>query len=221
MKKILTSLSFFLCLCFSLCLFSCKNTNGLESYVSELRTVSYRGESEEYSLKANYGFKETPFVKDGKVGEKAYSLTIKLLGVSLDPATYYASLTFDEINYKDKFILDSSGGLSVSFEIKDFKENEFDVNIICGNKTQTVKLVSVVPENTLTYVDALNNLKETQSELVSVYYDGEEFNAEIYARILVKEDKPYWYIAFATSNDLKALLIDGFTGEVLAIRNVF
>lgn len=222
MKKFGVIISIFLLLsCLSISAIGCNDKNGLDVYVSELRQTSYKAECDDFTLKANYGYKETPFVKDGKVGEKAYTLTIKLLGVSLDPATYYVSFNHNETTYKDKFSLDASGGLSTSFEIKDFNQKEFCVNVICGDKTQTLKLVSIVPENTLSYVDALNRLKESQSELISVYYDGEDFNAEIYARILVKEDKPYWYIAFATETDLKALLVDGFTGEVLAIRNVF
>ena len=221
MKKLLSVISSLLLFCFLLPLIGCNNKSGLEIYVSELRQTTFRAECDDFTLKAHYGYKETPFVKDGKVGEKAYALTIKLLGVSLDPATYSISFDYDGTTYKDKFSLDASGGLSTSFEIKDFNQNELDVNILCGDKTQNLKLVSIVPENTLSYIDALNKLKESQSELIGVYFDGEDFNAEIYARILVKEEKPYWYIAFATETDLKALLVEGFTGEVLAIRNVF
>ena len=41
-------------------------------------------------------------------------------------------------------------------------------------------------------------------------------------RIFVKDLKPYWYIAIANSeNKLKAMLIEGFSGELLAVKDVF
>lgn len=221
MKKFTAIFFVSLIICFCAMNSYCKKEEGLETYVSEARTLSYVGSSDDFTLKANYGYKENPFEKDGKVGEKVYALTFKLDGISLSPSTYYLSFDYNETQYKDKFTLSASNGYSVSFEINDFSSKEFEVNIICGSTLQNIKLTSIVPENTLSYTEALNKLKESQSELIGVYYEAEEFNAEIYARILVKEDKPYWYIAFATKDDLKALLVDGFTGEVLAIRNVF
>ena len=41
-------------------------------------------------------------------------------------------------------------------------------------------------------------------------------------RVIVKDQLPYWYVGFASGNEqLKALLVDGINGEVLAIREIF
>ena len=40
-------------------------------------------------------------------------------------------------------------------------------------------------------------------------------------RIIVKKEKPYWYIGLINQDGTtKALLVDGFSGEVLAIRKI-
>jgi hypothetical protein len=41
-------------------------------------------------------------------------------------------------------------------------------------------------------------------------------------RVLVKDNHAYWYIGLCdTEGKLKALLIDGFDGKVLAVRDIF
>ena len=73
-------LGFLFLVFFSLLAFSsCKKENSLVSYVSDLRCNQYYGKSENFSLSASYGFREKPFVSDGKVGERVYALKIKLL----------------------------------------------------------------------------------------------------------------------------------------------
>ena len=210
-------LVFFSLLAFS----SCKKENSLVSYVSDLRCNQYYGKSENFSLSASYGFREKPFISDGKVGERVYALKIKLLNKILDPATYYVSFMFDGISYSGEFALSQTGGYVAEFEIENFFINSFTVNLSVASTTETITLSSTLPPNTLTFDKALDSLSKTQSELILAYTENGEFTAEIYARIIVKDDKPYWYIGFAKADGLKAFLIDGFSGEVLAIRSVF
>ena len=64
----------------SLCLFSlcgCKKTNPLYEHVSELRQTIFIGSSDNLTLKAGYGFKETPFINDKKVSDKICFLDLK------------------------------------------------------------------------------------------------------------------------------------------------
>ena len=81
---------------------------------------------------------------------------------------------------------------------------------------------SILPENTLTVSQALQSLSEKQNQLIGNYTDENgTFNGEIHARILVKNDHPYWYVGLVNKDkNLKALLIDGINGEVLAIREI-
>ena len=222
MKKLKNFFLFGFLLLFTLCAFSaCKEENSLISRVSDLRCNQYYGKSENFSLTASYGFREKPFISDGKVGERVYTLKIKLADKILDPATYYISFTHEGLSFSGEFILSQTGGYVAEFEIENFSLNSFDVTLSVASTTEIITLNSTLPPNALTFDKALDSLSKTQSELILAYTENGEFTAEIYARIIVKDDKPYWYIGFAKANGLKAFLIDGFTGEVLAIRSVF
>ncbi len=204
--------------------FGCAKPFSLSDYVSELRSNIFLGSSSDYSVKAFYGFREVNPVQDGKVGEKQNLLTFRLLDKETDGATYTVKFSLDEKDYSSAFSADPVAGfLTAQFEIDDFALTEFNVKITCGSDEQTVTLNSIVPLNTLDYETALDKLYQTHKTLVDTFIDSEgNFTAEIYMRLIVKEDKPYYYVGFAKANErLKALLIDGLSGEVLAVREIF
>ncbi len=220
MKKILV---IFLVLLSTLTLFSCKEDLGLTPYVSELRSNLYQGTGEDFTVKGGYGFKETPYQNDGKVASPVYQLNLKLIGKETSQVSHVASLDFNGQKYTATFKLSPvSHCLVATFEIENFNLNEFNLNISCGDKTQTVTMKTILPQGTISYEKALSCLEQSKPQLIKAFCDEDgNFNAEIYARIIVKKDKAYWYIGFAGGNDLlKALLIDGATGEVLAIREI-
>ena len=216
-------LSFLLAFC---CLFftACKKVNPLYERVSELRLSLYEGQSENFTISASYGFKETPFNNDSSVGKKVYILSFKLFGKETDGVSYTLKFEFEQQNYSATFKLNPvTHNLTASVELDNFNENEFSVTISGGGAPETVNLRSILPEKTIDYKKALDYLYADQQPLIKAYLDDNgNFNAEIYARVLVKNQKPYWYIGIASGNgNLKALLIDGFSGKVLAIREVF
>ncbi len=220
MKKfiaIILSLITLLTLC------ACKEKQGLEVYVSELRSNVYIGSSELFTVKGGYGFKETPYQNDGKVGSIGYFLTLKLMDSELSQTTYTATLDFNGKNYSQTFKFSPiSHSLIAVIEIPDFNLNEFEFTLSSGDKIETIKMVSELPNETISYKQALAFLAQSQPELIKAFSDSEgNFTAEIYARIIVKNDKAYWYIGLAGGNErLKALLVDGTTGKVLAIREI-
>lgn len=200
---------------------ACAKDNALASNVSDLRSAVYEGTSEYFSLSASYGFREEPFIQDGIACNRVYKLKIKLKNKQLDPATYYVKLDFSGVEYKTVFSLNATGGYLAEFEIENFDLKEFTVLVSVGDKSESVTLASVVPDNALAFTEALEFLQKNKPELINAYQVDGNFSAEIYARILVKDNHPYWYIGFAKTDTLKAFLIDGFSGEVLAIRSVF
>ena len=107
--------------------------------------------------------------------------------------------------------------------MENFSEKEFTVTVFGNGKSEAVTLTSILPKNTISYQKALDCLYDEQKELIEFYQDKNgSFNAEINVRILVKNDKPYYYVGIASGNEkLKALLIDGISGKVLAIREIF
>ena len=202
MKKFLTIiLAIFLALGISGC-FSSK-TQGLENYLSELRCQIYQGNSEQYKLKAYYGFKETPYQNDAKVNKKVYELCFMLFDKQSDSSEYSLSFNYNGVDYTKILALDpTSHTLTCSFAIENFSLTCFTISLINGSNLEQIEFSSIVPNNTISYLTALEKLCASQQNLVNSFYsDNGIFLAEIHERIIVKDGKPYWYIAFATGND--------------------
>lgn len=225
MKKSRTFALFF-CLFSSLPLLilgGCANANPLYDCVSELRLNLYHGSCEDFTIKAGYGFKETPYQNDGAVAKKIYQLTFRLMDKEIDDVTYAIKLTFNGQTYNSDFALDPiSDTVTAKLEIENFNLNEFIVTLSYGGTDKEILMKSIVPDGTISYQTALDKLYQKETALINAYTDqNNNFTAEIYARIIVKDQKPYWYIGFANgNNNLKAMLMDGFNGELLAVREV-
>jgi hypothetical protein len=217
--------SLFLVLFCAFFMFSaCQKENPLFEHVSELRSDVFFGQSENYSIKASYGFKETPYNNDGDVKTRVYILHFILLDKEIEQATYTLTMQFNGFDYSTQFKLNPVTHVaSTDLEINDFALKSFNVTVNCGSENETITLSSTLPENTITPQTALESIYKHQKSLVDSFYSSDgTFNAEIYLRVLVKDAKPYYYVGFGSGNNsLKAFLLDGLTGEVLAIRQIF
>ena len=128
------------------------------------------------------------------------------------------------ISTESKILFVNDGSRDKTWDlVENFSKKEFSVSILSGSAPEVITLKSIVPKNTIDYKKALDFLYKDQQNLIKAFCDESgAFNAEIYARIVVKNDKPFWYVGIASGNgNLKALLIDGFSGETLAIREIF
>ena len=146
------------------------------------------------------------------------------MGKETDAATYTLSFNCDGETYDATFKLNPvKNSLTASIEIADFTEKEFTVTVRSSSSSEQVTLKSTLPNGPLSFSDALLHLQKDQEKLISHYFDQDgNFNAELYMRVIVKDELPYWYVGFASGNEqLKALLVDGINGEVLAIREIF
>ena len=221
MKKKLIFLIAIFC-CFSL-LFGCKTKPNLNGYVSELRSNCFESVDSPLKITAGYGFIEENKAQDGTVNKRYYLLTFRLLGVQTENVTYSLTLNYQDKAYHATFKLSPVlHGYTAGIEIDNFDLNEFDITLSNGSNVQNVHMLSTLPKNTISYQTALMHLQEKQSQLINSYYDENgNFTAEICAKVIVKDSHPYWYIGLSTKDNTKALLIDGFNGELLAIRDVF
>lgn len=199
----------------------CKTENEYLSHVSELRQDIYVGSTNGYTLTAYYGFQEKPFVNDGKCGALIYGYTIKL-NIIADETQRKIEINNDGEILNGIFKCDENTGEYKAFiETEKHFDKTFSANLICGAESTPVTLNSILPEDCLSYADTLNILSTSQTSLLESYKTGEEFNAEIYMRVFVKNENPYWFVGIASGNNLlKAFLTDGKTGEVLAIREI-
>ena len=217
--KIFT-LSVFL-LTVSLCTAGCERDGVYVRSVSELRQYIFIGDANGVSLTAFYGFKEFPYENDGKAGEKIYGFTFKI-GVVPDEIKRTVKFSRGGKDYSADFAHDAVSGEYIAFTETDADlTGDFTVDYVCGSAVTRVDMVSVLPKNCLDYKQALAALEKKQKPLLDAYSADGAFNAEIYMRIIVREDKPYWYVGIAAGNgDLKALLVDGVSGEILAVREI-
>ncbi|MBR5900232.1 MAG: hypothetical protein IKZ38_02415 [Clostridia bacterium] len=209
--------------CSTLTFSGCKNQEDLTPYLSQLHDKVYLGENE-YSLKSVYGFKETPFLNDGKIGDKEWALNFTLKADETSQTEYLLQFKYNSTEYSKKFTLNAvKGALTCSIKIDEFTANEFMVELIVGSKSYPITMRSTLPEGTLSYKDALSSLLKEQKTLIENYEDENgNFNGEIRLRVIVKDDKPYYYAGLiGKDGNLKALLIDGLNGKILAVREVF
>ena len=93
MKKFLSFLFCLLLTLSSFSLYSCNKKEDLSEKVSYLRQIEYQGKSDNYSLRAFYGFRETPFNNDGVGKDKVYGISFRLLDKELDQSAYTISLS--------------------------------------------------------------------------------------------------------------------------------
>ena len=224
MKKFIKILSFAIIFSFIFSLTACKETNELCPYVSQLRSNIFFSQDSDLQVKAYYGFSESPLVNDGNVDNTKYSLIFHLIDKQTDSVNYSLSFVFNDVEYKEPFTLDPiSNNLTAKIYIENFNLNSFSIYITSSSETTEVLLCSILPEKTISYVKALESLLTNQPQLINNYRDSSGvFNAELYVRVTVKEQKSYWYVGIASGNgNLKALLIDAFSGEILAIREIF
>lgn len=199
---------------------ACEKQSALLPYVTELRQNIYTGESENYSLTAYYGYTTASGETTSK---KVYALDFKLKGKQTENAAFTLYLDFGEKTYKKPFELDkTTDRLCAKIEIENFAPPSFDVKIACADMTESVTLTSALPQKTIDNAAALEYLEANQSALISACTDENgNFSAEIVQRVLVKDGAPYWYFALKRDNGVKALLVDGLNGDVLAVREVF
>ena len=220
MKRKFFCLTIFLC--FLLLFSGCKTQNTLAPFVSELRSNCYHSQDSDFDISAGYGFIEINKNFDGKKGQTAHVLTFRLNHQN-DLITYNVALTFNEKEYKSTFKLNPvSHNLTAFIPVDNFNLTEFDITLSYGSENIVIKMKSTLPKNTISYTKALTCLQKSQAELLKTYYDSNgNFNAEITLRVLVKDSHPYWYVGLSNANGTKALLLDGLTGKVLAVKDIF
>ncbi|MBQ6727787.1 MAG: hypothetical protein IJQ87_02500 [Clostridia bacterium] len=216
MRKIIVLLLIFTCT-----FAGCKQPDPYLNYVSEVRQEIYEGAADSAKITAVYGFCETPYLNDGKTGDIIYGLTFRLHIVP-DETKRVIKFTNGDREYSAPFILDEiTSEYRATVEIKADMGKEFAAALIIGDTTVPVVFKSIVPDNCITYETALKALENKQSALLNSYMKDGNFSAEIYMRVFVKDGAPYWYIGIAAGKDrLKALLIDGVSGELLAVRDI-
>lgn len=220
MKKGLLS---FLLIIFSLFSFQtgCKEEFNLKDYVSYYQSNVYVGDYNGEKITAFYGQAEYPYKSDGIKGDLLPFLTFKMSATETN-VNYNVNITTDKEYQADFTFEPIKSHLTATLPVKTLDAYSFDATVTVKNEPTTVKFTSIVPSNIISVDKALSSLRISQQSYIDSLIDGDNFNAEIIVKLTVVKDKPYYYIGIADkSNNYKALLIDGVSAEVLAIRNVY
>ena len=201
------------------CLFllGCNKTNPLEANIVELRSEIYQAQTDSFRLKASYGF------KTDEKGNKMQTLTVYLYDKLTDNASYSLSVLENGINYQQTFSVNPlKNALTVQFEIENFTKKTFEATILSSSTAEKIGFQSLVPNDILDYKKALQHFQTDQATLIENRTTTGTFQDKIVMRIVVKEEKAYWYIGIIEKDgSLKALLLDAKSGKTLAIREVF
>lgn len=216
MKKI-KLLSIVLLVFLSLSIFGCGKAQSLAPFVTELQSTVMHGEDGDCVLKAVYGYKT-------ENGERAYYLTVKLIGKETDNATHTLNFTYLGKDYSVNFSLNPvTDTLTAKIRLSDYDGKPLTVKVTTASTVHTVTLTPLAPDGTADYITAVDSLLKSQPALIDLYRDEYGiFTGSIRARILVKDGAPYWYIGLVSQNgNEKALLVNGLTLEVLAVRDIF
>lgn len=199
---------------------SCKKEEDFTPYICELKLDVYASNTDEVNLKAHYGFNDN---ENANSTTHVYGLYFYLTGVEEDNITRTVTLRHGDKTLVETFHLNPvTDRITAFMEIKNFNEKSFSVTLNEGSTKHEITLSSTLPEKTLTYKNALSALKKEQGALLDSYKNADgEFNAKLIMRVLVKDNKPYWYVGIKKDDGLKAFLLDGITGKTLAVREVF
>lgn len=197
-------------------LYACASQSfDFEKHIVILTTNLYHGENENFKLSASYGF--------NKEKSNDYCLTLTLKDRADDNVEYCVIVNFNQKEYKSAFKLNPvNGKLVAELYIPDFNKEQFDASITYSSCTEQISLTSILPKEHKTYQQALQALYQNQLELFNSYNDSDgNFKAQIIVKAIVKSEKLYYYIAFKQEKSFKALLVDGNSLEVLAVREIF
>ncbi len=196
----------------------CKEEFSLSDHISLSRENIYTSNYKGATVTAYFERSENPLVFDGIKNQTYGFLTVKLPTKITDGrySLVYngqtADFTFDAVK----------SVLIAKLPCETAPLDEFDATVTIESERTDIKFTSTVPSDIISQNDALNAFYNCQKSYIDSLLDGENFNAEIVIKVSVFKGEPYYYIAVAEkSGGFKALLIDAYTAEVLAIRNIF
>lgn len=216
MKKLFSLLLFPALLCL---IIGCSSQSGLVSRVSEYRSVLYTAEADGASLQASFSEREYPYAADGSAAEKSDVFEVRAT-LPDNTLTYRVSFETGGKPYEGEMNYDSvkqQFTFSVSLSAPQEKELAFTVSAE-GEDAPSYTFAAKRTEGRLSLSDLLSTVSESQKDELADFA-GENFDGEIYVRLLMQGESRYYYVGFIDrSGNCLSFLADADTGEVLATK---
>lgn len=200
---------------------ACKKDVPLSERVSSVKTDIFKGDYDGLTVTAELYYGEYPEIRDGKVGDKQTSLVFTV-PLSEPDKSYSVTMNYDGKLFAENFIYDGvKNALVATIFPEGFDKKTFSAKITLSSSVKEVTFSSIVKGDCLSYEKILSALYERQKTFIESFYDGDELNAEIILKISVVSEKIYWFVAVWGENGKgKAMLFDGVTADVLAVKDV-
>jgi hypothetical protein len=206
MKKFILSLLLFFILP-TLFFTACDNDCFLMDYTTSITKNIYKANNDEFDLTAEFVVTNKKCLvftfKNENLNQK-YSIKLKN-------------------GYETDFVYnDAFSYFGANLEVDAMPKNEFFATLSSADKSYELTFVSALPKDFVSEEVALNKLYEKQKTLINAYTQNGFFNGKIILKATVYNDKAYWYVSLNFNDGkVKALLLDGKTAELLAVKDLY
>lgn len=208
-------------------LFGCNNAN-LKAIVneklSEVRFNLFSASSDEINIKFTSGFREDPYILNGKSENKKEFGVITVKFLKSLPSTNASPnfvITIEDMDFDGVFELNPFDQTYVQ-DIETFvlDDSNVTIKIMFGELNFETSLKNVSKEFSINHKDALNIfIKEFEKDINLLLKNGKDF--EVYVKIISDPnfslDKNYFYVCLISNSGISfSLIIDPLSGQILA-----
>ena len=205
----------------------CNNAN-LKAIVneklSEVRFNLFSASSDEINIKFTSGFREDPYILNGKSENKKEFgvITVKFLkNLPNTNASPNFVITIEDMDFDGVFELNPFDQTYVQ-DIETFvlDDSNVTIKIMFGELNFETSLKNVSKEFSINHKDALNIfIKEFEKDINLLLKNGKDF--EVYVKIISDPnfslDKNYFYVCLISNSGISfSLIIDPLNGQILA-----
>ncbi len=205
----------------------CNNAN-LKAIVneklSEVRFNLFSASSDEINIKFTSGFREDPYILNGKSENKKEFgvITVKFLkNLPNTNASPNFVITIEDMDFDGVFELNPFDQTYVQ-DIETFvlDDSNVTIKIMFGELNFETSLKNVSKEFSINHKDALNIfIKEFEKDINLLLKNGKDF--EVYVKIISDPnfslDKNYFYVCLISNSGISfSLIIDPLSGQILA-----
>ena len=185
-------------------------------FISERRVQVYLYEDDSISVKVHISSRESPYLSDGYKGEMQELCEVFVtFADSPDSVTAKIGESGGEMSY-----MSVSDSFYLSFTGSDLGDSA-QVELTYGEETRQITAPSALYDGVITCEEALESARQYDSELFLSLTDGNNFEGEIYVRLLADEGKCYYYVGVIDrEGNTAAYLVDGVNGNVIAERKL-
>lgn len=218
-KKLVVMLAAILVVALSLTLLAACGKKGSDddtpSDVSRMISAFYAGETDNFAVTFERGFKEEPFLADGKTCE-----TVQFAVLTVTPLK---SGEYESVSYTLTGESASASGTLTAGTFGDFSgavEGDFSplsVTLTAGEITEEIQLDNVLAD-CLSGYDAAELARKQFADRIAAETEAGTYSREVFVKLITGDRITYYYyVSFIGEGvDYWAVLIDPATGEIVS-----